>query len=193
MNKIQLEEELNKNPSAILLVRSINYENLIIDIIKQLNNKRTCYITLNKTYNSLKEMLKINNADTKSIIFIDGITKKVNNPEYEEDCYFIDPETMLNEISKNVTDLLNQGCNYLIFDSLTNLFAYNREATVEHFIQNLVNLLEEKNCKGLFISLKETESAGCCSMLEAKSQDSALDIIDSRVAEKMKIIDLDGE
>lgn len=180
----------------------INYNDIVTDVVKQLHDKKTCYVTLNKTYNALKELLKINNADRENIVFIDGITKNVKNPPDVDDCYFIDSLTVT-ELSKNISALLKHDFDYLVFDSLTNLFAYQGKASVEYFIQTLVNILTEKNCKGVFFAVKESKSYdGYNPLMEirqpSRSQEEKNLLLDrenmftSRISDGMTIIDLGG-
>ncbi len=94
-----------------------------------------------------------------------------------------------------------QEFDYLVFDSLTNLFIYHGEAPVEHFIQNLVDLLAERNCRGIFFALKESITVSSNSPLMEITQPRSFqtdrdpfsneeNIWTSRISDGMNIIDL---
>ena len=138
-------------------------------------------------------MLQTKNTPTENITFVDGITKRVYDPDNKEDCYFIDPEMALNELSESIKKSLDHGCDCLIFDSITNLFAYNKKASVEYFVQNLASMLEERNCKGIFISLKNSGASNCCPILTTSNVEKEHDLFDVRISERMNIIEVDDK
>lgn len=200
MSKIEIKKELDNNQAAILLVPNIEYDDVIVDMARQLSGKKICYVTLNKTYSALKELLKFNNIDINNIIFIDGITKNVKNPADLDDCHFMDSQITVTELSKNLSNLLRQDFDYLVFDSITDLFTYQGKSSVEYFIQTLVNILEERNCRGVFFALKGFRSSNYDQFLEINQSTTiqqkenlpfgGSDIFISRMTEGIAIIDL---
>lgn len=200
MSKIEIKKELDNNQAAILLVPNIEYDDVIVDMARQLSGKKICYVTLNKTYSALKELLKLNNVDVKNIIFIDGITKNVKNTADIDDCRFVDSPVMMSELSKNLSMLLKQDFDYLVFDSLTNLFTYQGKSSVEYFVQTLISMLEERGCRGIFFALKGSKSGVYNPIIEIKQSDilqqredlpsEGLDIFTSRMSEGIAVIDL---
>ena len=200
MNRIDIEKELDNSQAAILLLPNNEYDDVIVETTKQLSGKKICYVTLNKTYSAIKELLKINNVDAKNIIFIDGITRNVKNPPDTDDCHFVDSPVAVTELSKNLLILLKQNFDYLVFDSLTNLFAYQRENSVEYFIQTLVDILEERGCRGVFFALKGSKSNNYNQLLEISQSNifrekenrplEGANVFTSRMTEGIAIIDL---
>ena len=200
MSRIEIEKELVDSQAAILLLPNSEYDDVIVEMIKQLSGKKICYVTLNKTYSALKELLKSNNVDVKNIIFIDGITRNVKNPADMDDCHFVDSPVTVAELSKNLSILLKRDFDYLVFDSLTNLFAYQGESSVEYFIQTLVNILEERGCRGLFFALKRSKSNNYNQLSEIIQSDifrqkenrplEGADVFTSRMTEGIAIIDM---
>src|SRR4030042_5177560 len=98
---IDIKKEEGSNPNKLLLVPGIRYDNIVVNVVKQLNDKKTCYITLNKTYDALIELLKTKSIDTEKFVFIDGITKNVRNISDMDNCFFIDPPSNLTDLSRN--------------------------------------------------------------------------------------------
>ena len=155
MNKIPILENKLNSPSTLLIIPSYEYNNVISEIPKKLSNKKICYITLNKTYNALKEKFE-NNPDinTKNIVFIDAITKSIGKVENKEDCYFISSPQALTEISIVLSEFLNYKFDYVILDSLTTLLIYQKaEEPVIKFTSNIVNKIKESGAKGIFYVL----------------------------------------
>lgn len=200
MSKIEIKKELDNNQAAILLVPNIEYDDVIVDMARQLSGKKICYVTLNKTYSAIKELLELNHVDVKNIIFIDGITKNVKNIADIDDCHFVDSPVKVTELSKNLSTLLKQDFDYLVFDSITNLFTYQAKSSVEYFVQTLVSMLEERNCRGVFFALKRSKSDIYSPIIEIKQSDifqqredlpsEGLDLFASRMSEGIALIDI---
>ncbi len=200
---IDIKKEGENNPNTLLLVPGVKYDNMVINVVKQLNNKKTCYITLNKTYDALTELLKTKNIDTEKFVFMDGITKNVRNISNTNNCYFIDPPSNLSDLSRNIYELLKNRFDYIVFDSLSNLFAYQKENAIEYFIQNLINILEESNCRGVFFALKDFKPYLPSPLIKldklSLSQDEKRSLLEgsymftSRMTEGMTIFDVDEE
>jgi hypothetical protein len=55
---LDIKNELEENKTVLLLMPSTEYNEDIVDTVKQLSEKKVCYITLNKTYDSLLEIFK---------------------------------------------------------------------------------------------------------------------------------------
>jgi|TARA_B100002003_G_C13924453_1_gene449367 hypothetical protein len=53
----------------------------ILSLIKKVKNKKICYVTLNKTADSLKNSFKKNKIDVNNFYFIDGITMGLKKPK----------------------------------------------------------------------------------------------------------------
>ena len=199
MSNIKIKKEIDDNQATILLVPNIDYDDVIVDMARQLSGKKICYVTLNKTYSALKELLKLNNVDVKNIIFIDGITRNVKNPADMDDCHFVDSPVTVADLSKNLSTLLRQDFDYLVFDSLSNLFTYQKKNSVEYFVQTLVSMLEERGCRGVFFALKGPKSSAYSPVIEIKPDilqqredlpSEGLDIFTSRLSEGIAVIDL---
>jgi hypothetical protein len=200
MSKLEIKKELDNNQAAILLVPNIEYDDVIVDMARQLAGKKICYVTLNKTYSALKELLKFNNVDMNNITFIDGITRNVKNPADMDDCCFMDSQITVADLSKNLAAVLRQDFDYLVFDSITDLFTYQRKSSVEYFIQTLVTILEERNCRGVFFALKGFKSSNYDQFLEINQSVTlqqkenlpfgGSDLFISRMTEGIAIIDL---
>ncbi|RLF27321.1 MAG: hypothetical protein DRN05_05760, partial [Thermoplasmata archaeon] len=182
MNELMLSEELINNHTVLILVPNIDYNDIIIKTTRQLSDKKTCYVTLNKTYDALKEHLRLNNVDINNMFFIDGITKNVKNVENMNNCFFISSPIMLPELSKTISKILDDGFSYLVFDSITNLLSYQEESSVEYFLQNLVALLMEKKCRGVFYAVNR-------SMLDETTHQTQIRYPDPSLKKQSQLVD----
>ena len=155
---MNIKKSLSDKQTILLLMPSAKYNQDIIKIVKQLSAESVCYVTLNKTFDSLKEIFKKNNIRTDNIVFIDAISQTIRNaPSQTEQCYFVSSPAALTEISLAISKFLKHNFKYLIFDSLTNLLVYQSKAPVAKFISNIVNKVKESNTKAIFYALSIQE------------------------------------
>ena len=151
-------KELQENKTTLMLVPSIDYNNVIVDMAKQLTKGSVCYITLNKTYDSLKEIFKKKGVNTENIIFIDAISKTIKKTPGETDgCYFVSSPGSLTELSLVISKFIKHEFEYIIFDSLTNLMVYSKKAPVAKFLSGIINKIEASKTKAIFYALSMEE------------------------------------
>ncbi|MBW2988700.1 hypothetical protein KY358_00115 [Candidatus Woesearchaeota archaeon] len=148
-------KELSESQACLLLMPGMEYNSLILETIRQLSKKKVCYVTLNKTYDSLKELFRKNRANLANIVFIDAISKTIKKvPDQVEGCYFCSSPAALTELSLAITKVIKHNFDYLIFDSLTNLLVYTKKAPVAQFLSGLINKIRDTKVKAVFYSLK---------------------------------------
>ncbi len=158
MNKMDIKKEFSSNKTLLLLVPGLEYNSLIVDVVRDLSDKDICYVTLNKTSDSLKDIFKKNKINAEKIVFIDGISKTIKkSPDQTEGCYFVSSPGALTELSLAINKFLKHKFDYVIFDSITNLEIYQKKAPVEKFLSSLINNIKETETKALFYALKTGE------------------------------------
>jgi len=158
---MNIKKELSTNQTILLIMSSTDYNKEIVNIVKNLSGKNIVYVTLNKTQDSLLELFKKNKVNTKSIVFIDAISKTIKNvPDQSEGVYYVSSPGALTELSLVITKFIKHEFDYLIFDSLTNLLVYESKAPVGKFVSSLVNKIKESKTKTIFyaLSVKEQEA-----------------------------------
>lgn len=158
--KVDIARELSDNQTILILMSGVEYNDIIIDMAKKLSGKNVCYVTLNKTFDFLKELFKKKKVNIENIIFIDAISKTIKKvPEQTKGCYYISSPGALTELSLVITKFLKHGFDYLIFDSLTNLVVYSKKEPVAQFLSNIVNKVKDSKTKAVFyaLSMKEQE------------------------------------
>ena len=155
---MDIKKELSSNQTVLMIMRSSGYNNDILETMKQLSGKNVCYVTLNKTCDSLKELFEKNKVDIKNVVFIDTISRTIKKaPDQTEHSYFCSSPGALTEISLIISKFLMHNFEYLIFDSLTNLLIYQKKAPVAKFVSNLVNKIKAGKTKAIFYALSVKE------------------------------------
>lgn len=155
---MKINKELGKDQTMLLIMPGAEYNQVIADVMKQLSGKRICYITLNKTYDSLKDAFDKKKINTKNLVFIDAISKTIKKvPEKTKDCYFCSSPGALTEISLVITQFLQYEFDYIVFDSLTNLMIYQKKAPVSRFVSGLINKIKSTQSKAIFYTLNMKE------------------------------------
>lgn len=160
INTIELDiaAKLDEKPTVLLLMPGAAYNTVLINTAKQLTGQRVCYITLNKTYNSIDELFRKNNINTRNFFFIDAISKSFTEHAAENaQCQFVTPGS-LTEISLTLGEVLKAGFDYLIFDSVTNLFVYQRQADVVKFLSDLLQKVKRASTKTVLYAVEEEET-----------------------------------
>jgi hypothetical protein len=151
---MNIKKELSSNKTLLLIMPGIDYNKIIVDVIKNISGKNICYVTLNKTYNSLKELFEKNNIDTTNIVFVDAISKIIKDvPNQTKGCYFCSYPGALTEISLTISKFLKHKFEYLIFDSLTNLSIYQKKYPIAQFLSVLANKIRDSSTKAIFYAL----------------------------------------
>jgi archaellum biogenesis ATPase FlaH len=151
---MDIKKELDSNQTILLLMKSTEYNDVIVDVAKQLSTGNTCYITSNKTFESLKEIFTKSKINFTNMVFIDSIAKTfTSKPKESNQVYFVSSPGALTELSLVISKFLRHNFDYLIFDSLTNLATYQKKTIVNKFMANLVNKVKKSNTKAVFYAL----------------------------------------
>ncbi len=150
-------KELEESKAVLLLMPGTEYNEISMDIAKQLSSKRVGYITLNKTFPAIQENFEKKGIDTKKFVFVDAISKTIKEIEDSDQCYFVSSPGALTEIAIKISKLLKQDMGYIIFDSLTNLLVYQKKAPVGKFVSNTVAMVQETKSKAIFYAIKVKE------------------------------------
>src|SRR5574341_76353 len=148
---------LGKAKTALVVVYEGKYNSAILDVAKQAAKEKVIYITMNKTYGSLKEQFTKKRINLNNIKFIDVITKHIKDVKNTKDCTYVSCPEALTELSIIISKHLEYPFDYLILDSITNLLIYADVSTVKNFVKDLTVKIGESGCKGVIfaVPLKE--------------------------------------
>ena len=154
---MDISKELKSNQTVLLIMKSSDYNKDIISVMKKLKGN-ICYVTLNKTFDSLKEMFKKAKIKTDNVVFVDAISKTIKSvPDQSDGVYYVSSPGALTEISLVVSKFVRHNFDYLIFDSLTNLLVYEKKAPVAKFVASLVNKVKSTKTRAVFYALSVEE------------------------------------
>jgi hypothetical protein len=150
------------NKGATIFIMPPEYSKQSLDLVKKIAVKETvCYITINKTFDALKEEFNKNRVNIDNILFIDAITKSIKEaPSQTNGCYFISSPAALTELGIAIDKAMGHNFRYIIFDSLTNLIMYQKGAPITRFVLHLVNKAKSKNTNIVFYALNIPEQTG---------------------------------
>ena len=168
-NPINITKELEEKATILLLMPGASYNTVVIDTARKVSGKRVCYITLNKTYNSLQELFFKQNINTRNFFFIDAISKSFTEQASEQSqCQFITPGS-LTEISLTIAEVLKTKFDYFIFDSVTNLFVYQRQNDVIKFLSDMLQKVKRAETKAVLYAVEEEDTLlrKLCVMVDA--------------------------
>lgn len=147
-----------KEHSIILAIMGESYQQSIKEMVEEVQKeyKKICYITVNKPYIALTQMLKENKADPSKILFIDAITKTVMRPKTADNCIFISSPAALTELSITVTKTCKNYQPELVFiDSLSSFLVYEKGPPLVKFSHSLINGFRQYGTKAIMVILQE--------------------------------------
>jgi len=163
---MDLVKELSKisdKEIVLILCDEKKYLETNLRILHILTNKfkeKGIYVTINRPYESLIELLKKKKINIKSLFFIDAITPTVaGKTEDTSNCLFIDSPQNLTELSialsEAFTGMKQKEDRFIFFDSLSTLLIYNEAKSVERFAHFLTGKMRKWKIKGVLISLQK--------------------------------------
>ena len=154
MKNIDIRKELEGNQTVLLLMPGIEYNAATVDIMKKLSGKSVCYVSLNKTFDSLMELFKKNKIDTENVVVVDAISKTVKQtPDQTDKCYFVSSPGALTELSIVINKFIHHEFEYLIFDSITTLDVYENKDSIIRFLSSIINKVKGSQTKAVFYAL----------------------------------------
>ena len=129
--------------TILYLSQPEHYFSSVVHIFKEsLMDKSVIYVTTNKPYPHLVNLLERDDVNTKNIFFIDCITKQILPVTTEPDnCLFINSPHEITAIGIAVSRAVEHlvGERVLFLDSLSTLLLYNDEKIIGQFSNFMIN------------------------------------------------------
>lgn len=119
--------------------------------------KKICYVTLNKPYKTMAELLG-KQMDFSKFIFIDAVTNDMSLKN--SGVAFVSSPGEITELEIEITRALDSGADMLIIDSLSTLLIYGNALDVVKFMHHLATSLRMKNKMGVFLVLEKDVDNG---------------------------------
>ncbi len=118
------------------------------------------YVTLNKPYSSLLNLLRENKIKTEKMFFIDAVTRlSGTGMQRAGNCVFCQTPTSLTAISIALSGAMEtipkDKPKILFLDSLSTLLIYNQSGTVAKFAHFLTTKMRFYEIKGIVLSVED--------------------------------------
>ena len=162
LNKMDLSKEFKDLPENFIvsvIVPTDNYEEVNMHILNRFigeEDKHGIYITLNRPYDNIIELMKKDKIDIKKLSFIDCISKEIKKTKGNVDCIFVRSPADLTEIAVALDDLFERNKHgFIFFDSLDTLLFYNKLDRVIKFIHFITGKMRIYDIKGILLGLHE--------------------------------------
>lgn len=161
----ELKKKLEALPQkyvVLLVTKEDKYNLLIANLLKNFmeSGMNGIFVTMNKSGNSLIEMLKEHGVDCSSLFIVDVISKGESEKELPvKNISFVDSPQDLTEIQTEINEFVEKlpsGERFFILDSLSTMLIYNAEKTVERFAHRLSEMLRSQGFQSVFIIMDET-------------------------------------
>jgi len=163
---MDLAKELSKvKAKEIVLILSDEkkYLETNLEILGILTGKlkgKGIYVTINRPFDSLIELLKEKKINSKNLFFIDAITLTISGQAKEvSNCLFINSPNSLTELGIALGEafkaMKTKEERFIFFDSLSTLLVYNHSKSVTKFAHFLTGKMREWKIKGVLISLQK--------------------------------------
>jgi archaellum biogenesis ATPase FlaH len=140
----------------VLVIPAEEYQTYLPAIVRQIGRefKNILYVSLNKPYESILEMISENDLDSGKFTFIDGITKTADIPVEDTGCVFISSPSSLTELSLGISNLIEgREYDFMLFDSLSTLLVYESQAVVSKFLHFIIAKLRLRGVNTVFTCL----------------------------------------
>lgn len=157
-----LKKELKGLPepyTVLILTQPSTHFNTYLELLEyalKVQGMKGVCVTITRTADSLVKMLKTREIDTRSVYFIDCISKISGSSQVCDNCSYVSHPSNLTDISIAVTSALNQmgdGKKFFIVDSWSSLLIYNDQKKVLGFSNFIINKLRGKEINGFMVTL----------------------------------------
>lgn len=146
--------------TVLYVINSENYFQKIVEILrKDVKDKTVVYVTTNKPYKNLLDLLKGKKLRHK-FFFVDCISKSILGKESIDekagDCVYVESPQSLTSISIAINETMKHisGTKTLFLDSLSTLLIYNDAVTIGRFSNFLINKLSMYDVNIIVLSLE---------------------------------------
>lgn len=153
---MDFKKELNDHQILLSVFSKEHYNESIFETMSGLQDKKICYVTLNKPASSLQKAFQSRRLGKDNLFFIDAVSKSMGKEEPRENVIFVSSPMALTELSIAITESLKSGVfDLVLFDSLSTLNVYGEVKTNERFTYSLINKIRSEDKKGIFTCLEE--------------------------------------
>jgi len=137
--------------SQLIITSVEDLQKEVNGIVKTLSANPGIYVSLNKTHESIENILKSNKINTSKLFFIDCVTSE----QKRDDVLHISPRE-LEKLSSAINTFIKDipGKKFLVIDALSTLLIYNDENKVARFVKEITEFAAEKEVDVIALSPK---------------------------------------
>ena len=164
-NNIKKEfEALNRRFIVLLDVPAKNYFDSVMESANFVveKEKKGVYVSVSRPFRYISNEMQRRNINMDNILFIDCISAMAGEHDNgNEKCMFVKSPSALEEISINITSLIDKiECDekFLIMDSVSTLLIYNSMDSVKEFLLFLIKKLRLERVSGIIITVEKETS-----------------------------------
>jgi len=150
-----LRENLSDYPIILSVLSAKYYTESVASLLKDLEDVKICYVTLNKPMDALLRAFSHEGINTKNMFFIDAVTKKE-----APNAIMVSSPCALTELSIAISQVMKSNAfDLLFFDSLSTLNVYAANNTKERFTSSIISKLRSANGKGVFTCIDQDSNS----------------------------------
>jgi len=137
--------------STLIIISVENLQKEVNDVVKTLSANPGIYVSLNKTHESIENILKKEKISTNKLFFIDCVTSE----QKRNDVLHISPRE-LDKLSSAISTFIKDipGKKFLVIDALSTLLIYNDENKVAQFVKEITEFASGKEVEVIALSPK---------------------------------------
>jgi KaiC/GvpD/RAD55 family RecA-like ATPase len=159
---MEIAQRLKKLPENFVIsviVPPDNYEEVNMHFLRQFINKEGhhgIYITINRPYQNIVDLMKKSKIDVKKISFVDCISTEIGKSGAGRNCVFVRSPEDLTELAIAIDSLFEHNKHGFIFiDSLDTLLVYNTFEKVMRFVHFITGKMRIYDVKGVLLGLRK--------------------------------------
>jgi len=153
---IDIKDEIKKHQIVIVVIPNEQYSEKILYLSKTLAEfGKTIYVSINKPYSSVVDLLQKNRIPVDRFFFVDAVTKTVKPFGKDGSVEFVSSPSALTELSLTISNIVERDEFYsMLFDSLSTLLVYQNPLMVTKFVHNLISKFRTMKTKAVLTILK---------------------------------------
>ena len=134
------------------------FEGVLNILKKEVGTKNAIYVTTNKPYEHIVNVLKKAGINPDKIFFIDCISKHIRKSIEQEpkNCLYVESPESLTTMGVAIYESIKHfaGEKILLFDSLSTLLIYHDSKTIGQFSNFLINKMRAANVDAVIMALE---------------------------------------
>lgn len=151
-------KELGDKQLILLVLPSQKFGEKVMEIVKQYDEQKILYVTLNNPHAALMKLYREKGIKTNKTFFIDGISAKTKVDESAPNCIYVSAPEAITQLSIAINKTLGVfKPDQMIFDSLSSLLIYLPVNSIIGFCQSLSTKIKGTSVKAVFPIINNKE------------------------------------